>query len=308
MDLGNWFARRSEDQYAHPVERIEDLRPEVQAVLLPTLEPGELVRYMIDAPYQGRLKRRDERRTRSLLRLPWQLTPDWLLALTPRRLLLASTRKDGSLPEVLSIPLENILRLQSGVILLLSWFEITWVEQGLVRSQEIYFNAVCERFFDRLSLLVRSEMTPQPAALRPANLSNREILEPLPYKFRNLIPMRLLLPGEQIARIVFRPATYARVAWLFRRMTAPKLVLALTDRHLILAEEELGESENSYGLIATFIARSQICDAHLSQQEKQVALHLRTELHGAEREMTIPFPVEAAPDLRALLEELQGNF
>ncbi len=303
MDLGNWFARRSEDQYARPVERTEELRPDLQTALATTLEPGEPIYAMIFAPYQGRLKQRKDRRRFGFL-LPWQLTPNWLLALTSRHLLMVSVLEDSS-PTVVSIPLETILHLQSGVILLLSWFEVTWVENGAVRCQSVYFNAVCERFFDQLCLLIRERLSPQPARPATGTWSNREILEPLPYRFKNLIPMRLLMPGEQILEVAFRPAAFTRAFGIFQRMVAPRLAVALTDRQLLLAEEDLSESESSYGFTATFVPVQHVCGATLLREEKGVILQLRLELRGAEKEIAIPFPPEREGEVQMLVEKLR---
>ncbi len=304
MNLDNWFARSSDDQYARRVDRIEDLPASLRQALTTALQPGEPIRHMIHAPYQGKLQRRKTRRSRFGFSLPWQLSPDWLLALTLSRLLLVSISGEGARPQVISIPLANILHLQSGVILLFSWLEITWIEHGEVHSQEVYFNAVCERFFDQLAMLIRSEIAPQPQPM-PRLHSNQEILAPLPYKFKNLIPMRLLLPGEQIARVAFRPAAYARALGIFRQMVSAQLALTLTDRHLLLAEEEVGVTEGSYGLISTFLPLRHICGASLERTGKQITLSLRLELQGSVKEMAIAFPTDMEGELWEMAQALK---
>ncbi len=305
MDLENWFARRSEDQYAQPVEGLEELKPELQAALLTALEPGEPIRYMINAPYQGRLKQRKDLKRSFRFRLPWQLSPNWLLALTPSRLLLVGFSEGGNPAQVTSIRLADILHLQSGAVLLFSWFEITWVENHEVCRQEIYFNSVCERFFDRLSLLIRGDLTVQPQPIQPVDRFNRAALDPLPYKFKNLIPMRLLLPGEQIVRVAFRPASYSRALGLFRRTVWPQLALVLTDRHVLIVEEELNNPAGSYSLISTFLPLSRVCDSALERGTKQLALTLRLELDRVEKGVVILFPLEAEAELQILTQDLR---
>lgn len=296
----SWLSRDTEDQFARKIENLAELRPEHRAILLETLSPGEHIRWLIYVPYQAVLKSRDPKRRAFRFFLPWQFTPDWLLALTPTRLLLVSLPPHGDPPQVSSIPLENLLYLQSGVILLFSWFKLAWVEQGAVRQETVYYNAVCERIFDVLSEMVRAGL-PAGADGPPAHpLDNHEALAPLPYKFKNLIPLRLLLPGEQIALVVFRAATFKRSLGLFRQMLSPRMALVLTDRHLLLAEEDLSVSEGSYGLISTFLPLQRLCAVPLTRTGQRIELTLQLELHNARKDLVVSFPLALESELQEL--------
>jgi hypothetical protein len=108
-----------------------------------------------------------------------------ILIHTTQRMLLA-TITGGRRLDMTSTPLDTIVTIQWGTILLFSWFAWTWAVGGRLET--------CQGLHH---------------------------LENLPYKFRNIVPLRLLLPGEEIRAVVFRPGIWGQFLVFFRRQTTP---------------------------------------------------------------------------------------
>lgn len=278
-----WFGRRTDEHFSRLVEDLEELDAPVQQAVRAALWPGENVVMMIYAPYQGVLAQRAKQKRAKML--AWKFTPDWLLVLSASRLLLIQTREVNSTVEILSIPLEDILSLQNGTVLLFSWFEVCWAESGSTRRQIIYFNAVCERFYSRLTGLIRAHWRVGDA-YKPGPCS----LDDLPFKFKNLLPLRVFLPGEQVECVLFRPSLWHTRMRFLKHMTAPRMVLALTASCLVLAEEDLTGEDGSYGFIVTCLPRMYLKEPSVIPGEDGPQLHFALQQAGASLAWSLPFP------------------
>ncbi len=82
------------------------------------------------------------------------------------------------------------------------------------------------------------------------------VVERLPLKYANGLKFYILAPSERLLALAFQPAIWMRRLLILRRQVTSAIVLALTDRHVSLIEEQraLGGSR-SYGWIFTFIPR-----------------------------------------------------
>ena len=145
-----------------------------------------------------------------------QKTPAWVLALTEDRLLVATLAEAVSSPQVTVTPLANLLWLELGKVLLYAWFEWSWVTPGGPEHQRVYFNTVREDLFWELVNTIRRTIIAQTGLPRSAAKQRREIFEDLPYKFKHLIPQRLLFRDEQVQAMVYQPTIWGRRWGLFR--------------------------------------------------------------------------------------------
>lgn len=295
-----WFTQRTEERFASLVKTLAELDLVVRQVLEQVLEADELPEMMIKAPFQGKLSAHRLAKSVFKAKLPWEFTPEWLLVLTARRLLLVRIPGPGKSPEVNPVPFEQILWLQNGTILLFSWFEVGWVEQGAVHQETIYYNAVSERYFSRLTAQIRQAICCP--AERPPDEGQPDLsaLQGLPHKFKNLLPLRALLPGETLQRVVYRPALWRTRLVVFQVMTAPRLAAALTPGCLILAEEDLTGREASYGFIVTYLLRRSILRMETQPEEGGPALLISLGAGGARKELHLAFPAQMEADLRDL--------
>lgn len=289
----DWYRRKTEDHFARPVVTSDDLDPIWRAALNAGLQPGEQPVWMIWAPYQAVLRQK-----RPLRRdLPWEFSPDWLLVLTPDRLLLLRVPAPDSPPQVIALDLASILSLQQGTILLYSWLTVTWVGQGAVRQEMIIYNAVGEPCFSRLVGLIRERLAPH---LPGPEQDHRAILADLPYKFKNLIPQRMLLPGETIHQVIYRPALWKRTLGIFRKMIAPRLAVVRTDDYLLFAEEDCSGTEGSYGFIATYLPLANVDHTALPPVQNGLEWQIALEWQGTCQELKITFPVAAEAALNKI--------
>jgi hypothetical protein len=80
----------------------------------------------------------------------------------------------------------------------------------------------------------------------------------LSYKFKNGLYLYGLLPGEQVEGFVFQPSLWGQRWHLFRLKIAETTLLALTDKQLIVVEEQSRSRFPAYGWIFTFYPRKAI--------------------------------------------------
>jgi hypothetical protein len=291
-------------RFARAVSSFDEVESAVGAALTASLMPGESIRQIIVAPKQRLLG------TRRLLGrwkwlLPWELTPDWVLVLTEGRVIVASVARPGAAPVVTSTCISDILSLETGNILLHSWVEWTWVSQGRADRTRIYYNAVSQRLFKNVLDSLRRDLAAQshlPAAQGERHL---ERLAELPFKFMNIIAHDLLLPDEQVQAVVYRPAIWTCQHRLFRRQLAAAMTLALSNYHLLLAEEDMTGRPDAWGLVTRFCPRSRIRRAALEERHDGLWLRLALEMQSVEQEIDVLFQSSAAPVIRELLRWLQ---
>lgn len=296
----SWLDRRTVDAFARQLSGLDKLDPAARQVFESALLPDEAIQILIYAPFQGLIDASGRKRSRFWgWVIPWRFSSTWILALTPTHLLLARPVEVAKKPELMCIPLESLLYLQSGKILLFSWMTLYWVEQGQVRQESVYFNTVCEKMFQSLSEAVRGYWFPESRlAVMEQNL---RVLDGLPFKFMNMIPLYLLLPGEALEDIIYRPAQWTRRLGLFRVMALPRMAIMRTNGHIILAEEDLSDREGSYGWITTFLPCPAIQSMRCAAAGKEVHLKLSLCHQGAVKEVVVRFPAGMEQAVRAWL-------
>lgn len=292
-----WLSGRTEDHFARQIETIDDLPGPVQQAFLQLFLPGERICQMIYAPFQGHLTHYRSRRHFLTFSLPWEFTPDTVLLLTDRRLFLARL-PDRDTCEIEAVPLDELFYVRSGVVLLLSWLEFCWVRNGALCREVIYFNTVSDRIFNTLSEIVRAYLVKDRALCLTKTQADDPRLTELPYKFMTAISRRLLLAGEQVGWVLFRPAMYQMILAWVKHIIAPRMVLVLSSHHLLLASENTHGSEGDYGLVSTFLPLNRICGTDVMMIEDQAYLTIHLLHCGVYEDQSIPFPQEMEFDLR----------
>ncbi len=199
------------ERFAYPVTSLEDLAPPVRSALAAQLMPGETLQQIIFAPRQDQYAARGWLGKWLSLRFFWQRTPDWVLALTGERLLVATISEAAGTPSVSVAPLADLLWLELGTILLYSWFAWSWADGGQPRQQRVYFNTVRDDLFWRMVNTIRRTIVARSGLPHSAGERRLEVFAGLPYKFRNLVPHRLMLPGERVQAMAYQPAIWSKV-------------------------------------------------------------------------------------------------
>jgi len=152
--------------------------------------------------------------------------------------------------------------------------------------------------FLRRSLISDADLPP------PQSGRGLERLAHLPYKFKNLIPHRLLLPDEEIQALVYRPDIWTARMGPFRRKRAPALALVLTNYHLVITQEDTGADLANYGLITRYCPRGCIGEATVTRTGDDVWLEVTLAHSGAEKVLRVLFEPAAEQGLRELVARL----
>jgi hypothetical protein len=295
-----WWTDRRLRWHASAVASLDDLPPPVKTALAAELRPGETVRQIISAPRQHLLAEAAGWRHRLGIVLPWDWTPDWVLVVTGQRLLVAASASAAEAPTISAAPITDLLSCELGTVLLFSWFEWTWADGGRPARQRIYFNTVSDRLFWDVLTFLRRSLIADADLPPPAGGRGLEQLASFPYKFRNLIPLRLLLPDEQICTVIYQPAIWTRHPGPFRRNRAPSLALILTNYHLVVTQEDLGHGTTSYGLITRYCPRDRIREVNLDRTGGDLWLTVRLARAGAEESVRVLFEPAAGGSLQAV--------
>jgi hypothetical protein len=319
------FERKTVKGFVDRVKSFGDLELGLQAALRPHLEADDPLRLILFAPAQSVLAERQTIPWLPKSLLPWEITPERTLALTGKRLLVASTTRNAAgsrethlvgekaapppteleAPEVIDIPLADLLYLESASVLLTSRFDATWVCRGQLQHIRIAFNTVSRFFFEELSGLMRQSILLQAGlelAPPPADGKGLEHLQAMPYKFRSLIPLHLLLPGEQIQAAAFQPSIWKTQPPFIRSHIAAKMALVRTAAHLILAAEELTSDEDSDGLTAHFCPLRSVRYAAIQGSPAGPELIIRLALGGVEHEERRPLLPASVTSMKQVLE------
>ncbi len=299
-----WLLRPSREDFTHPVESLEELSPIYQQAVACAILPGEKICSLIIAPSTGRMRgRRPKNNLLFRFLLPWEESPERVLVLTGARLLVARRQEPSQPPELIAIPLGDILSLQTATVLLPAWFEVDWVAGAEVQQEFIPFNATSIRFFTHLAELMRQGICGSAQPSQPAEKHHLDILAELPYKFQNMIPRYTLLPKEQVLEVIYRPALWKNSAGFFKTLAAPRMVLAVTNLHLLLIEEDRDGTESNYGFITTFIPLDRINQAVVVPSTGSLRLAIQLAWQGASRALELEFP----PNLQAEVTHLAGR-
>jgi hypothetical protein len=292
--------------FARTLSSLDELGSAARAALAEHLEGGETIRRVVVAPRQKLLGAGPGWRRWLTLLLPWELTPDWVLVLTDNCLLAAAFVRPGAAPTVTLTPLAAIVSLELGTVLLRSWLE--WTCPGLASGPEgglertrVHFNTVSYWLFRHFLSDICQDLARRSGSEPAADDRRLEHLAGLPFKFMNIIRHDLLLPDEQVQAALYRPAIFEQRG-LFRRQRTASAALLVTNYHLLIAEEDLSESRNGYGLISRFYPRRRIRGATVERAENDLWLNLALETHGAGQEMVRTlFEPGAGPALEGLL-------
>jgi hypothetical protein len=298
LQLERVFTRKTVRGFAEQVNSVRDLEYPLQKALYPCFEGDDSskidsIRLIIKAPAQSIL--RDQTRQRWWLRglLAWEVTPQRVVVLTEDRIVMITspyqaeeevglgknikddlTRAEYASewenltrePDVQVTFLRDICSIETGSILLSSWFEWTYLSEGYPKRNRIYYNTVSRDLFERFGELIRQYILTMHGLELSVGKTDLASLEGLPFKFKRMIPAHLLLPGEKIRTAAYCPSIWKKDLGIFHRQISPRQVVVITDCHLILVQEEPSIGEDGYGLIAQFFPITYVEQLDLNQK------------------------------------------
>ena len=142
--------------------------------------------------------------------------------------------------------------------------------------------------------------------------ANEQLLRTLPFKFASGLRYYSLAPGERLLSTAFQPAIWRRGTLPIRRQVSPNMLLAKTDRKLILIEETRAQlwrrpaAQGEYGWIFTYIPVDRVVEMNVTPAEALSALHIKLQWGAAEDTRSIRLePAVAAQWQEAWLSALE---
>jgi hypothetical protein len=289
--------------FAYTVPKLEDLGQALGAALANFIEIGDIPQRIVVLPRQRLLERRVPGAWPSFPR--WKITPERILIHTKKQLLSATLH--GRRLEVITTPLDRIFTTQLGTILLFSWFEWSWTNADKLETCRVHFNTVSDWIFRDLQQCL-SRIMVQFAGLDTVPVSQGlQHIEKLPFKFRNIIPLRMLLPEEELQAVVYRPGLSEPRVIFLRKQISPATALILTNNQVIVAEEAPGMAEGHYGVIARYMPRHAFHRVNLDERGEGLLLRITLKVNGVEFEQRLQFTQGERPQLDrliALLDQL----
>jgi hypothetical protein len=232
----------------HLARGLADLSADLVSAAQDVLPPDGEVRRIFDAPPQE---------------FPswakYRYGPRHGLIFTSTGVIHAQTAALGQPAQVHLVPAAAVHYVQVGQLLLLGRLEIGYACNGQAQHVALEFNTVG---WDLLQPALRellqdvSVVSPPPPVEAQTPVISAAEIERLPFKFASGLQIYTLAPGERLLALAFQPGLWTRRLLISRRQVTPAIVMALTDRHVSLIEEERALTRKpSYGWTFTFVPR-----------------------------------------------------
>ena len=252
---------------------LDELQPEIKDLFQKNMSRDEEVQTIITAPGQ---KIHDHEGCLKIFS-SWKTTPSWVLVRTNQRMLVAIIENSGAVPSLKTFSFDQILTMELGRVLLFAWVEWSWATDQGEDKLRIYFNAVDDTKYHKLVMTACRDRIDQFGYDEETEKRNLDLLSNLPYKFRNIISIELLLPDEAIQSVVFRPAVHDKLLGLLKKMRAPALALMRTKYHVLIMREDEGDAGSRYGVVFRYIPLDVIKNAEIVTGEDflKVTIHVQ---------------------------------
>ena len=248
------------------VQSMADLPELFQQVVKFSLKPSEQINSIIVIPRKPFLKRGG--------------TPYQVLLSTSRGMLHLQERVlPGKPPIVTYLPGEALLYAHHSLLLLYGRIELVGeVNTNLVRII-VEYNTVGE---DLLEAVLKQFLrftycwTDTDISYHPQSDTLLDALQAKSFKFMNGLRLYALQPGEKLLGFVFQPRITKPALHFFRRPIAPEALLALTDKAVIIIEEDKAWGA-AYGWLITLCPRKFVTDIEVkpNQEWNDISVHLQ---------------------------------
>ena len=167
--------------------------------------------------------------------------------------------RDGRV-QIICLPYADVCSLETGNILLFSWFEIKIRTQtGAITTSTVEYNETTLRYFEPFLQKMRPVLAESAALDMKAERARFDTLTSLNFKFMNYA-RDSLVPGETVNQFIFQPKNCQNMFSLFghnyyRTLSQAHLII-LTDSEVILIGDTENISDNKrskYGGVRRFL-------------------------------------------------------
>jgi hypothetical protein len=222
--------------------------------------------------------------------------------------------KSNGRPAPVCFPLKDILRIETGTILLQSWLIIDGMDAGgRYASTTLRFNTVTEPLLAPFVEGFRSAAAgPAAGDGAAADLAAFDSLETLHFKFKSF-GRKTVRAGEKVVQMILQPElrrNFFHIAgFTLSRQIAPTHMIILTDRELILIREDESRNwgkENRYGGIWNYVPLRKISSVSLSRGEDGGLLILTVRLPQKVR-LDVPYPSSRRAEVMKLQRRIKAE-
>ncbi len=250
-----------ESQFPYEVSDLKDLPERFQQAAQPLLKPVEPITSILMLPPQPFLGRRG----------------------VPRQALLSTAQgilhiRDGQPPTATYLHGESLLYVHYTLVLLYNRLELAGEVNGRLVHIVIEYNTVGQHLVEIMLtqfLYLTYGMAQPVASIREQNDALLQKLETESFKFMNGLRHYALQRGERLLGYVYQPRIKQPLLHFFNRPIAPSSLLALTDKAVILIEEEKVGGP-SYGWVITLCLRKVVetVESRSNREWRNICIHL----------------------------------
>ena len=280
------------DEFALEINEPGDLSEPLRSVYIEALQDGPC-RLAIYAPKLTNVPSRHV-----------QPPVTYLLMIFDRRILVAADSGKGNVT-ITRVPLDDVLCVETGHLLLFCWFKIVFGRQAS-RQIKIPFNLVRFELFREALTLIRATVDDKYESdeFKPLKSIDLDI------KFRNALD-EVMLADEVPLHIAFQPEVRTRRFLMLERQVMPPLLAAITNRQFLLVTEERPTSVERLGRVSTIYTycphqriESLIVEANEDEELARLVLTLANE--SARFVINAVVGKELVPRFRELSEFVTG--
>ncbi len=209
----------------------------------------------------------------------WRITPPRTMIINNEIIIILEETNEGMIE--IRIPIGSIIDQEIGLNLLYAYIQIKWIEERMVKSIFIEFNAVGEYIMRQWLDNVRKRVsTPIGIYCSESGKKSSEDSKSTPIKFENYLQYSLL-EGERLFFDIFQPAASKMKIWPYIYLS-PNSLLAISDRNIIILKEDTSIS-STYSILTHYIPLTSV--KGIEFETKTEAINMRI-VYGTEQTNT----------------------
>lgn len=291
--------RRVRERFPEAIGSVDELPAPIADGILQS-QPAGSIREIIRIPPGSY----PMRRTIWGFELPfgWRQTPERILVFGEHAVTVMEIEQ-ATITATTSVPLGALIDIHLFQELLYSWIELVWAGQDGVNAIKTEYNAVGGSLIWQGLTYIR-ESFPQHSVHEPDSPPDID-LSGFPFKFQSFLRSSLML-GERLVVAIYQPAIPPR-SRRWRRLISPNRVVAVTDRNIIVIEDQRNRflrrdrAAADYSIVRHFYPLGRLRQVAVEPGPDADLLRLRFGADAAIHDATLPFEPLRAQQLHDAL-------
>jgi len=282
--------------HPYPIKKLEELPEPLMRLTASYAQLFDQIDFMLVVPNQSFMKGLFGRR----------LVPQQALLFYPEGVLHLQDSKSADRPGSATwIEAKYLCRLSNSLLLLYGKLEINAERGETIQAVEVEYNTVVyDLLKPYLQRFLEHAWTDRDAASTDAADGKPPDVSQLPYKFQSGLRIYALQPNEKLIGFVYQPEILEPRLGFFRRKITPNTLIALTDKQVVLIQEELATASN-YGWVITHLPRRHITEMKCESAGERKIIQIRSGLSAAGSVKQVILSPAAAEDWMKLAEHLR---